>query len=133
MAAITFEEGRFYVGLWYFDLPNERSEFGHGGNFLGTFSRPDDDPEDWLFEYRLRHYRDERIHEHDDTLRSYALQGRGSEVDALRRLEVAMALICKVYRNPVLVHIEVRGDLQAVIKKLDGLPMFHRGEAQAKG
>jgi hypothetical protein len=124
-AAITFEEGRFYVGLWYLELPNRLSKFGKGGNLLGVLWRPDESVEDWHFQYRFRHFADERLHDSADELHCYHLQPRGPEEKVRSGAEKALTIAAMIGGNLVLTYIEVRGDMEAVLEKIQGLPMFH--------
>lgn len=125
-AAIEFLPDRFYVALWYFDLPLELSRFGKGGNFLAVLWRPDESREDWHLDYRFRHYRDERIYESDDYFASSQMSGvTGDEATALARTNAALRIITLMAGNQRLMMIDVHGDSEACIKKMNGLPMFH--------
>lgn len=59
--AIELKHGRYYIGLWYFDLLRARAP--QGGNFMACLWREDRDPTQWILDARLRFYCGPRPHE----------------------------------------------------------------------
>lgn len=126
---MVFRNDRYYAGLWYFELPPELSNFSRGGNFFGMLWRPlDTIDEGWTFVYRFRHYRDDRIFDNNDEFHRYmvTINDRKTEAEVLEKFQGFMQSIALAGGNRVLTYIEVKGNAEEVMKKIDGLPMFHK-------
>ena len=73
---------RYFIGMWHYKLPPSLSKFGKGGNVCAMVWRGPDDPENqWTIQFRLRHYRDDRVFEHNDEMNWYTGKMNGSEIE----------------------------------------------------
>jgi len=73
--SLEIRADRFFVGLWYFDLPlglcQGKSAPGLGGNWMGAVWREAASESDWVFEYRFRYYKTpEPFNDPEDPMRS---------------------------------------------------------------
>ena len=82
-----------YIGMWHYKIPPELSKFGKGGNFCAMLWRAPGAPEnEWVFQFRFRYYRDERVFEHDDEMSWYSAIARGTEAE----VEARTHDVCKI-------------------------------------
>jgi len=76
----VFVEGRYYLGMWFIEIPLGR-EYPHGGNITIQCWRYSATPLEWVFTFRFRRYADAsgKIWESSDHKSWHAVKQSGDE------------------------------------------------------
>lgn len=74
---------RYYLAMWFFSLPPQYSMFQKGGNFTALIWRKLDQPEQWHFRYRFRHYVGPQVFGSQDVFNWYGGRAPGAEASVL--------------------------------------------------
>lgn len=64
-------EGRYYLATWFFNMTDEISRFGKGGDYNFLVWRKNDEPTTWHLRWRARHYVDEKVFDGKDVKQWY--------------------------------------------------------------
>jgi hypothetical protein len=117
---LEFKEGRYYLGLWFFTLPVELTNFGKGGDFMACVWR-EQDSDDWVMDYRFRHCKDDKIWNTDDQTSWYQATMRSTEEAIEKRVNEFVAAAAKAAKpDTETSFFAIKGDLSVFVTKLEG-------------
>lgn len=77
-------EGRYYSFMAFITLPKRLSAFGKGGDINGLLWRKDENPEEWFWQFRFRHYQDSVSFDSNDTKTWYFVTLKANTEEAAR-------------------------------------------------
>jgi len=130
----------YYLGMWFFELPDQFSRFGKGGDFMLCVQRKKTEPTTWQITFRFRYKKDGRIWDSDDEKSWYRATATGKteaqmEQDMhgfIKTIGVAAARIADFF--------PIRGDGDEFARKIQESPppwmhakQMSREEAEKQG
>lgn len=104
-----FKKGRYYAEQLFLPIPQRGSRFGKGGNVLTLLWRKIETPEEWVFQYRFRHYKDKLEFDSDDYKVWHGVPVAGTEEEVIARSRGPIQYIADVTGMPLEI-FEIKGD-----------------------
>lgn len=65
--------GRYFIGMWFMNIPEHLTRFGKGGDLMALVWRHDHEPNIWHTNYRFRHYVGEEVWNSNDFFSHYEM------------------------------------------------------------
>lgn len=131
-------EGRYYSFMAFIPLPRKLSAFGQGGDINGMLWRKDENPEQWFWQFRFRHYKDSLSFESNDqkcwyfvTLKSHSEEEARKEVEEVLRVLSTAATLPGFDCEPLNIHyLEIHGDVMKTMDIIHNNPPFWMHQQQ---
>lgn len=108
--------GRYYSVMFFINIPDRVSKFGHGGDITGLLWRHADKPDQWHLTYRFRHYADDsgQVFGSKDTRSWFANKEPmvGEEMELAEKTKKAIEMMGEM-TNKKPNFLEIHGDHEA--------------------
>lgn len=119
--AIEFKEGRFYLAMWYVDVPPPLHP-PKGGNWMACAWHEESEPNKWIVDYRHRYYHKDEIgrvnfNGSKDSFHWYRIRYTGTEEGVINAMEKMIAIL-GVTTGEVPEIFWIRGDIHKFVERV---------------